>query len=392
MRGANRLEAIPLYPFVHIQQRVRELKAKGIRPIDFGVGDPRIPTPEFIRRAAAQGIEKHRLSGYPTYDGSPELRRAIAAWYERRFGVRLDPDAEICVTIGSKEAVFNVHEGFVDPGDVVFGPSPGYPPYRLGTLFAEGVYVPYAVEAASRYLPALQTLPRDHLERGKIFWVNYPHSPTGRVATRSELEVIARFCRDRDLLLFSDEAYSELYFTEEAPHSALELGKEGVLAFNSLSKRSAMTGYRVGFVAGDSRLVAIFKRVKSNVDSGTPWFVQEAAIAALQDEEHVAAMRAEYRRKGERLAQAFERLPLERCFPQGAIYLWQEAPEGWDGQRFANRLLEPDVALVVTPGSLLAEPVDGRNPGERFVRLALVPQADEIEEAVRRLERLRISC
>ncbi|MBI1852254.1 MAG: aminotransferase class I/II-fold pyridoxal phosphate-dependent enzyme, partial [Planctomycetes bacterium] len=197
------------------------------------------------------------------------------------------------------------------------------------------------------------------------------------------------FAARHGLLLFSDEAYSEIWFDEKPP-SALEFSREGVAAFFSLSKRSAMTGYRVGFVAGDARVIEIFKKVKTNIDSGTPTFIQDGAIAALADETHVDAFRALYREKRDRWVRALTSIGLPDCTPKGTLYVWQATPPGMASVEFAKRLLHPDVACVATPGAWLADTLpDGSNPGEGFVRFALVPSLEEIDEAARRLRHLR---
>ncbi len=382
---SRRVASMGSYAFAEVEERVAALRRRGIRPIDFGVGDPKDPAPECVRAACRRGVEERAASGYPSYVGSPEFREACAAWMERRFGVSLDPRTQISSTAGSKEAVFHLHEGFVDPGDVVIGPNPGYPPYARGTRFAEGEHHYYPLEPENGFLPDLDAISDETAERARIFWLCHPNSPTGTVVPPEELRRIVRWCREREILLASDEAYSEIYFDGEPPHSALEYGCEGVLAIFSLSKRSAMTGYRIGWVAGDERAVETFRRVKTNLDSGTPTFIQDAAIAALADEEHVRAFRESYREKRDLLVSAFRDLGLPVRAPAGALYLWQRTPEGLSAVEFARRLLAPDLALVVTPGTWLSEETGGRNPGEGFVRLALVPTLEETREAAERL-------
>ncbi len=386
---SGRVASIGGYAFAEVDRLVAELREKGIRTIDFGVGDPTAPTPEVVRRACREAVDARATAGYPSYVGTVEFRKACADWTERRFGVSLDPETEVTATSGSKEAVFHLHEGFVDPGDVVLGPNPGYPPYARGALFAEGVHVPYPLLAKNGFLPDLRAIPADVADRARILWICYPNSPTGALAPREFLGKAVAWCRERDILLASDEAYSEIYFTEEPPHSALEFGTEGVLAIFSLSKRSAMTCYRVGWVAGDARAVSIFRKVKTNLDSGTPTFVQDAAIAALQDERHVGEFRREYREKRDVLTAAFREMGLPDCTPDAALYIWQRIPESTSSVEFAKALLAPEAGIVVTPGPWLASEVDGVNPGEGFVRLALVPSIEDCREAARILLTLR---
>jgi LL-diaminopimelate aminotransferase len=388
IRPSRRVAGIGSYAFAEVDRLVTELRSKGVLPIDFGVGDPTAPTPEVVREACRAAVNERARSGYPSYVGSLEFREACGTFMRDRFGVDLDPDTAISATGGSKEAVFHLHEGFVNPGDIVLGPNPGYPPYARGTLFAEGEHVPYALSADRGFLPDLTAIPDDVARRARILWICYPNSPTGAVAPLEFLRRAANWCRERDILLASDEAYSEIYFTEEPPHSALECGAEGVLAIFSLSKRSAMTCYRVGWVAGDERAVAIFRKVKTNLDSGTPTFVQDAAVAALSDEEHVAAFRAEYREKRDLMAKAFVDLGLPDCTPEAALYLWQRVPDGMTSVEFAKALLAPEIGIVVTPGPWIAGEVNGVNPGEGFVRLALVPSLDDCRLAAEKIKGL----
>ncbi len=390
--ASKRVRSLGGYAFAEVDREVERLRERGIEPTDFGVGDPTDPTPEIVRRACQRAVDEHARSGYPSYIGSKAFREACAAWMERRFGVRLDPAAEICSSIGSKEAIFHFAEGFVDPGDVVLCPNPGYPPYYRGTLFAEGVPFPIPLRPEDGFLPDLEALvPADVARRARILWLNYPNSPSGRVAPPEYLERAVAWARRRGIIVCSDEAYSELYFTPDPPRSALEFGREGVVVFQSLSKRSAMTGYRVGFVAGDQRIVDVFKKVKTNVDSGTPNFVQEAAIAALSDESHVAAMRDEYRRRRDALCAGLARAGLDPCVPEGTIYVWQRLPAGVGSVEFARRLLAPEVAIVCTPGAWISqEEPGGTNPGEGYVRFALVPSLEATRAAAEKLARLSL--
>lgn len=386
IKPSKRLQSTGAYAFAEVDRAVERLKSKGIEPTDFGVGDPTSPTPEFIREAGKRAIDIHKSSGYPSYAGSPAYREAVAEWTRKRFGVELDPEKEICSTIGSKEAVFNFPECIIDPGDVVLIPNPGYPPYSRGTLFAEGVprYLPILAE--NDFLPDLDSVPDEILKRAKLLWVNYPNSPTGACAPLEFLERVVELGHRHNIIIASDEAYSEIYFGEP-PHSALEVSKDGVVVFQSLSKRSAMTGWRIGWVAGDERIISLFKKLKTNIDSGTPNFVQEAALAALSDEEHTKAFREEYRAKRDIMVQAFKEAGLPECIPEATIYIWQRVPEGMNSVEFATRLLEPEIAIVTTPGAWLGEQMpDGSNPGEGYIRLALVPSMEETRLAGERLK------
>ncbi|OHB47693.1 MAG: hypothetical protein A2106_03185 [Planctomycetes bacterium GWF2_40_8] len=387
---SERVASIGAYAFAEVDKEVQKLKDKGIEPIDFGVGDPTTPTPEVIREATKQGIEKRKSSGYPSYTGSPEFREAASKWMNKRFSLSLDPATEISSTIGSKEAVFNFAEGFVNPGDYVIIPTPGYPPYARGTLFAEGTpfFIPLLPE--NNFLPDLKSIPEDVCKKAKLMWINYPNSPSGANASMNFLKEVATFGEKNNIIIVSDEAYIDIYYGEP-PHSILEVSTDGVVAIHSMSKRSAMTCYRIGWIAGDSRVVDIFKKVKTNIDSGTPTFIQDGAIAGLNDETHVQIMRDEYKIKRDILVKALTGIGLPDCTPDATIYIWQKVPDGMTSIDFAVKLLNPDIAIVATPGEWISDKsYDGHNPGEGFVRFALVPSIKQTEEAARRISRLKL--
>ncbi len=387
--SSDRLARLEGYAFDEIKKRVAALRDRGVEPVDFGVGDPTVPTPQIVRDRLKTAVDERACSGYPDYAGAPAYRAAAAAWMERRFGVALDPGTEICGTIGSKEAVFNVHEGILDPGDTLLVPTPGYPPYKRGCVFAEGVPYFYPLEAKNGFLPDLDAIPTDVADRARAIWVCYPNSPTGAVADKDFYARLMEKAERHDWIVLSDEAYSEIYYTPEPPPSLLEVARERCLVFFSLSKRSAMTGWRIGWVAGDERLVSHFRKVKTNIDSGTPTFIQDAAITALGDEAHVDAFRAQYREKRDMLVEAFTASGLEDCTPAAAMYVWQKAPDGWSGIDFAARLLEEDVAAVATPGEWISDvTAGGTNPGAGYARFALVPTVENTRRIADRIATL----
>lgn len=385
---SKRLAALKPYAFAEVNKLVDELKSRGITPIDFGVGDPRDPTPVFVREALKKAADAHATSGYPSYIGNKNFRNAVAKWMKSRFNVELNADTEISSSIGSKEAIFNFPEGFINPGDVVIIPSPGYPPMKTGTLFAEGV--PYFVPLLEKnnFLIDFESIPDEIVKKAKIIWTNYPNSPTGTVAPRDYLEKLYAWCRKHNIILAADEGcYIDIYFGEK-PMSMLEVAKEGVITFYSLSKRNNMTGYRVGWVAGDAELVALFKKLKTNIDSGTPDFVQDAAIAALEDEKHVAEMRALYEEKQKIIIDALKAVGVPAVAPASTFYLWVKAPNNLTSLEFAKKLLDDKVALVVTPGAWISDECEGGlNPGEGYVRFALVPTVEEAKEAAERIKK-----
>jgi succinyldiaminopimelate transaminase len=371
------LASLAAYPFVRLEEAKQEAVAQGIELIDFGVGDPREPTPQLVREALAEALGDS--SRYPLAQGLPELRAAIAAWAWRRFGAALDPDREIIPTLGSKEAIFSLAAVVADPRGarrLVAIPDPGYPVYERGALFAgcETVTVPLLEE--NGFLPDLDAF--DVWEHLAIFWVNYPNNPTGAVAPAGFYGPLAESAREHGFVLASDEAYSELWF-ESPPASALQLAdRRNVVVFNTLSKRSSMTGYRCGFAAGDPDLIAAMRAFRPTVGTAPQEFVQRAAVAAWGDESHVEETRDRYRRKRETMLDVLSRKGLRLAGSAATMYLWIEVPAGETSESFARRLLGHGV--VVAPGSYLGA------AGEGYVRLALVPSLEDCRRAAAILE------
>jgi len=362
------LEALRVYPFVRLTQAKNERLARGEQVVDFGVGEPREETPPFIRAALADAIEP--MSTYPSAEGLPELREAIAAWAGGRFGAALDPDSEIVPTLGSKEAIFHLAQ-VIGPGKVALT-VPGYPVPERGALFAGREVVEAPLEAERGFLPDLDGLPLPELG---LLWLNYPNNPTAATVSLEFLERAAALAREHDFVLASDEAYSEIYFGPEPPVSALALThRTNVVAFNTLSKRSSMPGYRSGFAAGDPQIVAALKRYRPNVGVAPQEFVQRAAAAAWRDEDHVDAVREVYRAKRDVVLPAFEAIGMRHAGGDASFFLWLELPAGeTSSEAFAARLL--DRGVLVAPGAFFG------SVGEGYMRVALVPTLDECRRA-----------
>ena len=387
IRLSQRLQSISGYAFAEVDNEVAKLKREGITPIDFGVGDPKEPTPQFIREAAKKAVDKRKSSGYPSYIGEEEYRKAVADWTKKRFGVSLDYLKEITSTIGAKEAVFNFPEAFINPGDYVIMPNPGYPPYERGTLFAEGkpYFVPLLKE--NNFLMDFSSIPREIAKKARILWINYPNNPTGAAATDEFFKEAVDFCHEHSIILASDECYTEIYFGKK-PKSILEFAKEGAVSFQSFSKRSAMTCYRLGWVAGDENIISGFKKLKTNIDSGTATFIQDAGIAALNDEKHVQLMIKDYKEKRDIMVDALTSAGLDDCTPDATLYIWQKVPDKIGSVEFAKSLLAKEIAVVVTPGKWISKEVNRMNPGENYVRFALVPTLDECRAAADRIKKI----
>lgn len=372
------------YAFAEIDKKADSLRKKGVKVIDFGVGDPKSPTPNFVIDNLSNFARNSASSGYPSYIGNINYRQACAKYMKREYNVDINPETEISSTIGSKEAIFNFPTGFINPGDVVICPTPGYPVYKTGTKFRNGkVYFTPLLEK-NNFLIDFALIPDSVAHKAKIIWTNYPNSPTGASAPKEWLQVLVSWAKHFNVIIAADEGcYNDIYF-EEKPISLLEIQKEGVITFYSLSKRSNMTGYRVGFVAGDERIISGFKKVKTNIDSGTPTFIQDAASLALNDQVEVLKMREEYKKKRYIMTDALTSCGLEAPKGDSTFYLWQKVPKELNSIKFAKALVE--LGIVVTPGQLISDEADGINPGQNFVRFALVTPIEEITEAAARIK------
>jgi acetylornithine aminotransferase len=368
------------YPFMRLDEAKRRVREGGVTLIDFGVGDPREPTPAFIREALVAGVRE--TMEYPKAAGMPELREAVAAWVARRFGVDLDPGTEVIPTLGAKEAVFGMAQVVVDRGagkDLVITTEPGYPVPERGARYAGADVLRLPLRERNGFLPDLDAVPAGAWRRAALVWVNYPNNPTGAVAPLGLYERLADLAVEHGFLLASDEAYSELYGGGGPPPSALQVrDRANVVVVNTLSKRSSMTGYRSGFVAGSPDALAALRSYRPTVGTAPQEFVQRAAIAAWGDEEHVREARARYARKRAVLADVLTRRGLRIAGGDATMYLWVEVPAGETGEGFAGRLLEHGV--VVAPGAFLGP------AGEGYVRIALVPTEDDCRRAAAILE------
>ena len=372
------LADLPAYPLARMDERRRELEEKGVRLFDFGTGDPREPTDERIRQALITGVPE--TSRYPSAAGTRELREAFAGFMGRRHGVSLDPDTEVMPAAGSKEAIFHAPLAFVHPSHerrgVAYG-TPGYPVYERGALFAGGEALPVKLSKKEDFLLFTRTLAP---AKTRAVWINYPHNPTGATATRAYLEETASFCREHDILLFSDECYNDVY-SGTPPPSILEVTRERTLAFVSLSKRSGMTGYRSAMIAGDPELIAALKKLRPSIGVASPGFVQHAATAAWSDDAHVRERNHIFATKRALFESFFERVGLRWTPTNASLYLWVEVPEGYgDDATYALKLLEE--GILVAPGSSFGP------GGGGYFRVALVPSVDECKEAIARWEHL----
>ncbi len=387
---SNYLKSLDPYAFAEVD-KARE-KAEKEYPgeiIDFGVGDPTEPTPSV---AVAEGIQEavlHPERGYPSYEGESEFRKAVSNWFEKRFGIKMDPETEITATLGSKQAVFALPMAYVNPEDVVLIPDPGYPPYTTGAKQrgANIEFMPLTEE--NDFLPDLDKISSETVNKAKLMWINYPNNPTTKIATEEFFERVIEFCEENNILLISDEAYSEMYYEEDSKPISLfnvDGGLEVGLVFHSLSKRSNMTNYRIGFVTGRKELLDPFKEVQTNLHSGQAQILQSAAVGALSDEEHVEKMREFYKEKKEILQPALKETGFSKVYSEGTFYMWAKVPEETSSLESVKKLLN-EKGLNTTPGKALAKT---SKPGKNFVRFALVPSVDKTQEAADRLKEEKV--
>jgi succinyldiaminopimelate transaminase len=361
------LDELAQYPFARLDDWKTGAAARGIDLIDFGMGDPREVTPLFIREALIASIEP--VSSYPRATGLPELREAIAGWIDRRFDVGVDPGTEIVPTLGSKEAIFSFAQLALGDRRAVAIPEPAYPVYERGALFAGGTVRIVPLDEQGGWLPDLDAF--EGWDEIALFWICYPNNPTGAVAPLELYEELAARAREHGFLLCSDEAYSELWF-DEPPVSALQVSdRTNVVVFNTLSKRSSMTGYRSGFVCAPPEIVSALRSFRPTVGTAPQEFVQRASVAAWSDDRHVDEVRALYRRKRDTLLPALLEKGLRLAGSEATFYLWLDV--GGPSEPFARRLLE--LGIVVAPGSFFGP------AGEGYVRFALVPTQAECERA-----------
>jgi acetylornithine aminotransferase len=361
------LAELAQYPFARLDDWKADAAARGIELIDFGVGDPREVTPPFIREALLASVDE--VSSYPRAPGLPELRRAVAGWIDRRFAVHVDPDTEIVPTLGSKEAIFSFAQIALGEKRLIAIPEPAYPVYERGALFGGGAVVTVPLGERNGWLPDLEGF--NAWDEIAVFWCCYPNNPTGAVAPLELYEELAERAREHGFLLCSDEAYSELWF-DEPPVSALQVpDRTNVVVFNTLSKRSSMTGYRSGFVCAPPEISSALKRFRPTVGTAPQEFVQRASVVAWSDDAHVQDVRALYRRKRDTLLPALLEKGLRLSGSEATFYLWVDV--GGASEDFARRLLEH--GIVVAPGSFFGP------AGEGYVRFALVPTQSECERA-----------
>lgn len=380
----KRLQELPPYLFLEIDKAKRKARQEGRDIIDLGIGDPDLPTPQFIIEALSRAANDPANHRYALDQGMPALRQAISKWYERRFAIQLDPDTEILPLIGSKEGIAHFPLAFINPGDYALVPDPCYPPYKGGTIFAGGKVHLMPLLEKNGFLPELNKIPANKLKKAKVLYLNYPNNPTAATASLDFYSQAIDFCRRNNLILLSDVAYSEMAYDGYQPPSvfAVEGAKELAIEFHSLSKTYNMTGWRVGWACGNKSLVAGLAKVKSNLDSGIFSAIQVAATAALEaDNSHIQKMCAIYQERRDCLVDGLNSLGWKVSKPRATFYIWVKIPRGKKSIEFASEILEK-ANLVVTPG------VGFGKYGEGYIRFALTVKVERIKEALERLKKI----
>jgi len=379
-----RIKALPPYLFAELDRKTEKVRARGVDIIDLGVGDPDRPTPKFIVDRMKRETAVPANHQYPSYEGLPEFRAAATKWYRRRFDVSLDPSSEVVALIGSKEGIAHFPLAFVNPGDVVLVPDPGYPVFHIATVFAGGKshFMPLLRE--NGFLPDLDAIPRSVLAKTKILFLNYPNNPTSAAADRKFFRKVLGLAEEHNLIVAHDAAYTEIYFDGNRPMSILELpgAKKCCIEFHSLSKTYNMTGWRIGFAVGNAELVAGLGKVKTNVDSGAFQAVQGAGIEAMESgDEATDRIRRTYQDRRDVLVPGLRALGLDPVFPKATFYVWIPVPKGYTSASFCAHLLEK-AGIVTTPGSGFGK------SGEGYVRIALTKEKGRIREALSRMRKV----
>jgi len=377
---SRRMEGLKPYLFVEINKKIAEKKAKGEEVINFAVGDPDIPTPENIIRRLCQAAQDPVNHHYPETVGLPELRQAIADWYQRRFNVPLDADREVLPLIGAKEGIAHIALCFIDDGDIALVPDPAYPVYNISTTLVGGEPYYMPLVEGRNYLPDVDAIPEEVLKRAKIIWLNYPNNPTGAVANVDFFNRIVQFARQHDIVVCHDAPYTEVAFDRYQPISFLQANgaREVGVEFHSLSKSYNMTGWRIGMVVGNAEMIGALGSVKSNLDSGVPQAIQYAAIEALSSSQDcITKHNAIYQRRRDLIIEVLNDIGLKAKPAKAGLYIWAKVPKGYTSMEFANDLLE-QAGVVVIPG------VGYGSNGEGYVRLSLtIPDAGLVKGLTR---------
>ncbi len=384
MELAERIKNLPPYLFAQIDKIIEEKREEGVDVISLGIGDPVEPTPSHIIKRLIKEAENSENHRYPSYYGLREFRRSISSWYEKRFGVKLDPDTEVLPLIGSKEGIAHISWAFLDKGDVSLVPDPSYPVYKIGAILSGAKPVSMPLTAENDFLPLLSQISEEDARKAKLLFINYPNNPTSSVASLEFFDEVVKFAKKHDILVCHDNAYSEITFDGYKAPSFLQAdgAKEVGVEFHSLSKTYNMTGWRVGFVVGNKKAIEALGRVKTNIDSGIFNAIQYAGIEALEGpQDCVEEMRKIYKRRRDMVSRVLEKIGIKHQKPKATIYIWAEVPEGHTSSSFTSYLVEK-TGVVVSPGNAYGK------SGEGYFRISLTVKDESLKEALERIEKL----
>ncbi len=386
MRPAHRLESLPVYFFATLDARVKALAKQGVDVIKLDIGSPDGPPPQAVIDALTRAANTPTKHGYAGYTGTPVLRQAIADYYARRYDVALDMATEVLPLIGSKEGIANMALAWLDPGDLVLTPDPGYPAYRMSALMVGGQVYDMPLRAENAFLPDLSAIPAAVADRARLMWLNYPNNPTGAIAPMSFLEEAVAFCRRHDILLCHDVPYADVGYDGYRAPSLLAVpgAKEVAIEFNSLSKSHNLAGWRVGMAVGNATAVKALLQVKSNIDSGIFLAIQEAAVAALTgDQTWIETRNREYQCRRDALYEMLVRdwqVPVTK--PAASLYLWPQVPAGYTSAEFAEKVLV-ETGVSLTPGVAFGP------HGEGYLRISVGQTTERVMAAVERMRKLK---
>lgn len=382
MEEARRIQSLPPYLFARIDEKIADAKVKGVDVISLGIGDPDLPTPDHIIDELVKAARNPANHRYPSYVGMLEFRQAVAEWYKRRSNIELDPKKEVVTLIGSKEGIAHIAFCYLNPGDVALIPDPGYPVYGVGTLLAGGVPYIMPLKEENGFLPDLDMIPEEVAYKAKLMFLNYPNNPTGAIADESFYLKVIAFAKKYDIIVCHDGPYSEIAFNSYKPLSFLEVpgAKEVGIEFHSMSKTYNMTGWRIGWAAGNERVIEALGRIKSNIDSGVFQAIQEASIEGLLgSQEIVQEICKIYQERQDIVIEGLTSLGWNVERPKATIYVWPKVPKGFTSTSFCELVLDK-TGVVVTPGNGYGE------YGEGYFRISLTINTERLKEALKRIK------
>jgi LL-diaminopimelate aminotransferase len=386
VKPASRVEKIPPYLFARIDKKKEEVRKKGIDLVDFGIGDPDIPTPKYIIDKMIEATKDPKNHRYPSYEGMLEYRKAVAQWYKKRFNVELNPENEVVALIGSKEGIAHMPWAYLENGDIALIPSPGYPVYKITTLLAGGTPHIMPLKEENAFLPDYDKIPEDVLQKAKIMFINYPNNPTGAHADDTFYEKTIDIAKKYNILICHDAAYSEIAYDGYNPKSIFEFDKEKTYSveFHSLSKTYCMTGWRIGFAVGNKDAIYNLGKLKTNIDSGVFQAIQYAAIEALTgDQKSVEEIKTIFQKRRDLVVDGLKSVGIDVKSPLATFYIWARVPRGYTSESFCEKLLE-DAGIVVTPGNGFGD------EGEGYFRISITIGEDRIREAIKRLKSMKL--